>query len=135
MRITRKFINARFDRVAEALGWNTGDRWTTNGNGTVSGAVIGHVSLDYNATYGGFDITQIVNTAGGEKSLIGNEPFGNRLSGRELVAWLDGAMFAARHKQSMAIAACKLISEKATGDRLTTEELRICDAVTKAERS
>lgn len=81
MQYTKRFIRARFNQFCEALGLvqapMVGNKF-----------VVGSVSLGYNS---GWDIEQIANEGGAIRQING---WCNRLNGRELVAFMDGAVFA-----------------------------------------
>lgn len=82
---TKKFVKARFERLLEDVG-NTGPVWTKDKNGQLR-ARIGAWYLDHASIYGGYNINEIVNEGGGIQQVNG---YCNRLSGKELVAWMDG---------------------------------------------
>jgi hypothetical protein len=84
-RITRKFVEMRFESVAKVVGWKT-TCWERVEDRNV--AQIGAVCLDHNATYGGWSVEQIVTEGGGVRVLNG----GKRMSHSELIAWLDGVL-------------------------------------------
>jgi hypothetical protein len=86
MRYTRKFLEARFRFAAEAMAWNTGPVWTKDAAGNNRSAV-GAVFLE-RGPIGGWRISQIMNERGGEHCLTGN------ISASELVAWIDGVLYA-----------------------------------------
>lgn len=86
MRYTRKFLEARFRFAAEAMGWNTGPAWNKDANGN-NRAAIGAVFLE-RGPVGGWRISQIHNDRGGESKIT------DTLSASELVAWLDGVLYA-----------------------------------------
>lgn len=87
MRYTRKFVQARFDSLAKALGRN-GPNWVT----TKAGKNVAQVDtwyLDYAAIYGGYEINKIVNEGGGITVINGQ-----RMTAGEIIAWMDGVWYA-----------------------------------------
>lgn len=83
MRLTRKYIEARFDRIAAIMGWYTGPAYI-NGK-----AIVGVVMLDYVGIYGGYQIAQICNDQGGQRQLLPT-----RMKADVLDAWFSGVEFA-----------------------------------------
>ena len=85
MRYTRKFLEARFRFAAEAMGWNTGPAWSRDP--APGHANVGTVFLE-RGPVGGWRISQIHNERGGESKIT------DTLSAAELVAWIDGVLYA-----------------------------------------
>lgn len=58
---------------------------------------VGALELNHMPQYGGYDLIEISNATGGERSLLGNSfPGGRRLNGREMGAFLSGMLAAAK---------------------------------------
>lgn len=73
---TRKFVQARFARFAQILGHPVAARYGDVG-----------IALDYCAMYGGYNVVHL--GPEGERAYNG---WCNRLSGKEICAWMDGAI-------------------------------------------
>lgn len=122
-RISPKMLHHRAFIACKAAGLMYGPAY-----GPDNKAIVGSVQLDHAACYGGWDLVQIVNEGGAIKQLNG---WCNRLKASEMMAFLEGMILAAGAKESAALTACTAISEKATGDSLTTDELRLVDAAVR----
>ena len=95
MRCSKNQIQARFEIVAKALGWNYGPAYEPRGDGTMR-AIVGATYLDY---YNGWAIERISNESGGTRNVTS---WGTRYTASEMVAWLDGAYHAATQSHSAA---------------------------------
>jgi hypothetical protein len=96
MRTTRKDLERLRERVAKLQG-RPMESWTKQTPTTETPfqlkANIGAIHLDHNATYGGWDLCEIVNEHGGEHSLIGNTFAGRgRLNAHEMESFLLGML-------------------------------------------
>lgn len=80
MRYTKKFIQARFERFCEATGQRPAKAYND----------VGGLMLDH---YRGWNIVVIANEGGAQSHING---WCNRLTASELVAFMDGAMWAAK---------------------------------------
>lgn len=90
---TRKFVKARFDTFCKAMGLSQ-ECWAQDAEGRHNKANIESVYLDHEPVYGGYNINVINSEGGGVRQLNG---YCNRLNGKELVAFMDGAQWAAEH--------------------------------------
>ncbi len=88
MRYIRKFLEARFRFAAEAMGWDT--KGPYRGDRNKDGFQIAHVGAVFleKAPVTGWRISQICNERGGERKIS------DTLSAAELVAFLDGILYA-----------------------------------------
>ena len=84
-RTTRKILETLLGYFAQDRGLPCG-HWAKGDDGKYH-ATIGGVALDHNGVYGGYEIQQIMNEAGGIRVLSGG-----RKSAREMEAWLRGAL-------------------------------------------
>lgn len=93
MRITRRYLESLLDHYCRVSG-TPRETWIRNVDGTIS-PVIGSLSLNYAACYGGYDLVRLEDQ-GGEHSLIGNTIFGTgRMTPREMRAFLEGMIYEA----------------------------------------
>ena len=87
MRYSKKFIQAKLERFANQFGFKVIGRDTSHGKP----GYVGAIALDFNSVYGGYQLMQICNEAGGQKTLTG---LATRLNARELISWFEGAEYA-----------------------------------------
>lgn len=87
MRLNKAYIEARFERLATLLQWNTGPMRTRNGQGilrsNIGATILENVPID-----GGWGIYQIANEGGGQRSILPR-----RMKAAELDAWFSGVEF------------------------------------------
>lgn len=58
---------------------------------------VGALELNHQKEYGGYDLVEIANDKGGERSLLGNSfPGGQRLTAREMANFLAGMLAASK---------------------------------------
>lgn len=92
-RVSRQRLEHLVDILAELQGRPTGRVWIQEDG--KNKARIGHLKLDHNTMYGGWDLVEILTESGGEESLIGNTFAGRgRLKAHEMETWLIGALWA-----------------------------------------
>jgi hypothetical protein len=90
-RITRETLEKMVARITELTGRPT-EQYT--GVAPNCKPNVGALTLDHNANYGGYDLTEL-KERGGSASLIGNSFAGNgRMSPKEMHAFLSGILYA-----------------------------------------
>jgi hypothetical protein len=90
MSITKKDLQRKVDFIVNKLGLPK-EGWTQDIDGNK--ANVGHIALDHNAIYGGWDLNQIMNESGGINSWIGNDFAGRgRLKAHEMETFLLGVV-------------------------------------------
>lgn len=87
-RLSKSYLENRFKRVHEAMGWPRGPMW----NAETRKFNVGTVGLE-KAPGGGWRIIQISNEGGGQHSVT---PAWDVYTARELDAWFEGVLFAKR---------------------------------------
>ena len=93
MKTSRKHLDALVADIAKLQG-RPAECWVRNADGTLKSNQ-GALHLNYASCYGGFDLVEICNTAGGESSLIGNTFCGRgRLKAHEMETFLLGMIAA-----------------------------------------
>lgn len=91
MRITKKMLNQlierlndNLDRPADAYTKDASGQWTANA---------GHLQLDHNPIYGGYQLQEIVNSSGGVDDRVFGLDWGHRLTNKEMYYFLKGISY------------------------------------------
>lgn len=87
MRLNKAYIEARFERIATLLELDIGPLWTRGEDG-INRANVGVMFLDNTPIYGGWQINQMANETGGQRTILPR-----RMRAAELDAWFAGAEF------------------------------------------